>query len=60
MDREAAKDEDQTEAEQFGLVLEAEGDVTREVFYAAGRRHGLYRERRRGSSVTLGRWALSW
>ena len=59
VDREAAKDEDQTEAEQFGLVLETEGDVTREVFYAAGQRHGLYRERRRGSSVTLGRWALS-
>ena len=57
VDREAAADEDETEAEQFGLVLETEGDVTREVFYAAGRRHGLYRERRRGSLVTLGRWA---
>ena len=57
VDREAADDEDETEAEQFGLVVEAEGDVTREVFYAAGRRHGLYRERRRGSLVTLGRWA---
>ena len=60
VDREGAKDEDQTEAEQFGLVLEAEGDVTREVFYTAGRRHGLYREQGRGGLVTLGRWALSW
>ena len=57
VDREAADDVDETEAEQFGLVVETEGDVTREVFYAAGRRHGLYRERRRGSLVTLGRWA---
>ena len=57
VDREAADDEDETEAEQFGLVLETKGDVSREVFYAAGRRHGLYRERRRGSLVTLGRWA---
>ena len=57
VDREAAEDEDETEVEKFGLVLETEGDVTREVFYAAGRRHGLYRERRRGSLVTLGRWA---
>ena len=61
VDREAAiKDVGKTEAEQFGLVLEAEGDVTREVFYAAGRRHGLYREQGRGGLVTLGRWALSW
>ena len=57
VDREAADDEDETEAEHFDLVVETEGDVTREVFYAAGRRHGLYRERRRGSLVTLGRWA---
>ena len=58
--QQAAADEDETEAkhsEQFCLVLETEDDVSREVFYAAGRRHGLYRERRRGSLVTLGRWA---